>query len=48
MKNMAVEIYKILNNMGPGYLSSLFVKWNIFYQLRDNNKLVQPLKRTTT
>ena len=48
MKNMAVEIYKILNNMGPGYLSSLFEKSNVPYQLRDNNKLVQPLKRTTT
>ena len=48
MKNMAVEIYKILNNMGPGYLSSLFVKPNVPYQLRDTNKLVQPLKRTTT
>ena len=48
MKNMAVEIYKILNDMGPGYLSSLFEKSNVPYQLRDNNKLVQPLKRTTT
>ena len=48
MKNMAVEIYKILNNMGRGYLSSLFEKSNVPYQLRDNNKLVQPLKRTTT
>ena len=48
MKNMAVEIYKILNKMGPGYLSSLFEKSNVPYQLRDNNKLVQPLKRTTT
>ena len=31
MKNMAVEIYKILNNMGPGYLSSLFEKSNVPY-----------------
>ena len=48
MKNMAVEIYKILNNIGSGDLSSLFVKSNVPYQLRDNNKLVQLLKRTTT
>ena len=39
---------EILNNMGPGYLSSLFEKSNVPYQLRDNDKLVQPLKRTTT
>ena len=25
MKNMDIEIYKILNKMGPGYLSSRFV-----------------------
>ena len=38
MKNMAVEIYKVLNNIGPGYLSSLFEKSNVPYQLRDNKK----------
>ena len=48
IKNMAVEIYKILHDMGPDYLSSLFLKSDIPYQLRDNNKLIQPLKRTTT
>ena len=45
---MAVEIYKILNGMSPEYLSSLFSKSNVPYQLRDSNKLIQPLKRTTT
>ena len=30
------------------YLSSLFSKSIVPYQLRDNNKLIQPLKRTTT
>ena len=34
--------------MSPEYLSSLFSKSNVPYQLRDNNKLNQPLKRTTT
>ena len=45
---MAVEIYKILNNMGPEYLSILFSKSNVPYQLRDGNKLIQTLKLTTT
>ena len=36
---MAVEIYKILNGMGPEYLSTLFSKSNVPYQLRDGNKL---------
>ena len=48
VKTMAVEIYKILNGMGPEYLSTLFSKSNVPYQLRDGNKLTQPLKRTTT
>ena len=48
IKSMAVEIYKILNDMGPRYLSDLFSKSIIPYQLRDDNKLIQPLKRTTS
>ena len=48
VKTMAVEIYKILNGMGSEYLSALFSKSNVLYQLRDANKLTQPLKRTTT
>ena len=48
IKTMAVEIYKILNGMIPEYLSSLFSKSNVPYQLRDSNKLIQPLKQTTT
>ena len=48
IKIMAIEIYKILNDMGPDYLSCLYSKSNTPYQLRDDNKLIQPLKRTTT
>ena len=48
IKIMAIEIYKILNDVGPDYLSCLFSKSNTPYQLRDDNKLIQPLKRTTT
>ena len=47
LKSMAVEIYKILNGMDPKYLSSLFSKSNVPYTMRDNDKLIQPLKRTT-
>ena len=35
IKTMAVEIYKILNGMSPEYLSSLFSKSNVPYQLRQ-------------
>ena len=45
---MTVEIYKILNEMGPKYLSPLLSKSITPYNLRDQNKLIQPLKRTTT
>ena len=40
IKTMAVEIYKILNGMSPEYLSSLFSRSNVPYQLRDSNKLI--------
>ena len=45
---MAVEIYKILNEMDPKYLSALFSKASTPYNLRYDIKLAQPLKRTTT
>ena len=48
IKIMAVEIYKILNDMGPDHLSRLFSKSNNHYQIRDDNNLIQPLKRTYT
>ena len=44
---MAVEIYKILNDKSPEYLS-LFSKASIPYSLLDNNKLTQQKMRTTT
>ena len=47
LKAMAVEIYKILNDKSPEYLS-LFSKAYIPYSLRDNNKLIQQKMRTTT
>ena len=48
LKTMAVEIYKILNGMDPKYLSPLFSQSITPYNLRDENKLIQPLKRTTS
>ena len=47
LKAMAVEIYEILNDKSPEYLS-LFSKASIPYSLRDNNKLIQQKMRTTT
>ena len=47
-KTMAVEIYKILNGINPEYLSPLFSRSTTPYNLRDNNELIQPIKRTTT
>ena len=44
IKTMAVEIYKILNGMSPEYLSSLFSKSNVPYQLRDSNSYPSILK----
>ena len=48
IKIMAIEIYTISNDIGPDYSSCLFSKSNTPYQSRDDNKLIQPLKRTTT
>ena len=48
LKTMAVEIYNILNGMNPEHLSPLFSRSTTPYSLRDNNKLIQPIKRTTT
>ena len=40
LKAMAVEIYKILYDKSPEYLS-LFSKSSVRYSLRDNDKLIQ-------
>ena len=47
LKAMAVEIYKILNEMSPEYLS-LLSKSSIPYSLWDDNKLIQQKMKTTT
>ena len=48
LKTMAVHFYKILNGMDPEYLSSLFSTPTTPYDVNDNNKLIQPFKRTIT
>ena len=48
LKTMAVEINTIQNGMNPEYLSPLFSRSTTPYYLRDNDKLIQPIKRTTT
>ena len=47
LRSMAVEIYKILNDMSPEYLSVLS-KSSIPYSLRNNSELIQQKMRTTT
>ena len=45
---MATEVFKILNHISPGYFESDFQRARNPYNLRDNNKLVQPMKLTTS
>ena len=48
VKCLMIELFKILEGITPNYLSDLFVKADTPYDTRDKNKLIQPLKRTTT
>ena len=48
VKKMATEVFKILNYISPGYFENYFQKARNPYNLRDNNKLVQPMKLTTS
>ena len=43
-----IELLNFLEGITPNYLSDLFVKADTPYDKRDKNKLIQPLKRTTT
>ena len=47
VKKMATEVFKILNHISPGYFENYFQKTRNPYNLRNNNKLVQPMKLTT-
>ena len=42
------EVYKTLNGLNPAYLNSIFEIRDIPYEFRDNSKLTQTKKVTTT
>jgi hypothetical protein len=42
VKMIAVEVYKILNDLSPDYMNTMFVRSTNPYNLRDNNRVVQP------
>ena len=48
IKCLMIELFIILEGITPNYLSDFFVKADTPYDTRDKNKLIQPLKRTTT
>ncbi len=48
LRILAIEIFKVLNDMSPLYMKSLFVKKCIAYELRDFIHLIQPKFNTIT
>ena len=48
VKKMATEVFKIFNNISPGYFENYFLRARIPYNLHDYNKLVQPMILTTS
>ena len=47
LKKLYIEIYKLLNGLSPDYLSTMFERSKNPYGVRDNNKLIQPIKKST-
>ena len=47
LKQLSIEIYKLLNGLSPDYLSVMFERSKNPYGVRDNNKLIQPIKKST-
>ena len=47
LKKLSIEIYKLLNGLSPDYLSVMFEKSKNPYGVRDINKLIQPIKKST-
>ena len=49
LKMMAVEVYKIVNGIGPKYLTSLIEEdQGVLYNFRNNKILIQPTYNTVT
>ena len=44
---MSIEIYKLLNGLSLDYMSVMFEMSNNPYGVRDNNKLIQAIKKST-
>ena len=47
LKKLSIEIHKLLNGLSPDYLSVIFERSKKPYGVRDNNKLIQPIKKST-
>ena len=47
LKKLSIEIYKLLNGLSPVYLSTMFERFKNPYGVRDKNKLIQPIKKST-
>ena len=46
LRTIACEVYKAINNLGPNYISELFIKQNSHYNFRNQNTLKLPKVRT--
>ena len=47
LQKLSIEIYKLLNGLSPDYLSVMFERSKKTYGVRDNNKLIQPIKKSS-
>ncbi len=43
IKRIAFEVYKSLNKLNPLFMTDMFEERNIYYDLRDNSVLTQPI-----
>ena len=48
IKILAIEMYKILNDMSPSFLKDFFVINNVMSVLREHNVLLPPKHKTVT
>ena len=48
LQKLAIEMYKIKNNISPCFMNSLFSKTNILYNLRNNSEFKKENVRTVT
>ncbi len=48
LRILAIEIFKVLNDMSPLYMKRLFIRKCIAYELKDFIPLIQPKFNTIT